>query len=226
VASTALVSVFMIQAERAGHCARALLDRTHGVLVADRFKAYLFWPMQRRQVCWAHLIRDFRAWSERQEGSIFQSIGGDLLDHARQMFEWWHRVRDGTMSRTSFRKRMRPLQKDVERLLEAGESSCDAALAGKCADILKHRKALWTFVRIEGVEPTNNQAERDLRHAVILRKTSFGTDSVRGSRFIERMLTVVGSLRKQKRDPMSFLVACCEQRLLGADQQVPSLLPR
>ncbi|NIV32858.1 MAG: IS66 family transposase [Anaerolineae bacterium] len=223
VAATPWVSVFMIQARRAGHCARQLLGKVQGILVTDRLKSYGFWPMHQRQICWAHLGREFDGWAQRAEGTFYQVTGSALRAHVHQMFHWWHRVRDGTLSRATFQRCMRPLQKDVERLLNEGAACGDLALMGKCADILEHRQALWTFVRVEGVEPTNNRAEQDLRHAVIMRKTSFRTDSPRGSRFIERILTVVSSLRKQQRNPLVFLVACAQAK--RQDRPAPSLLP-
>jgi transposase len=223
VACTPLVAVFMIQAQRATDCARHLLGKAHGILVSDRLGSYLFWPMHQRQVCWSHLLREFEGWAQRTPGTFFQTYGSSLLPHAHQMFKWWHHVRDGTLSRARFRRLMSPLRKDVERLLEQAEHCGDPTLGRKCHDILHHRQALWTFVRVEGVEPTNNQAEHDVRHAVLMRKTSFGTDSPRGSRFVERMLTVVASLRKQRRDPLAFLVECACATLQR--HPTPSLLP-
>jgi transposase len=118
---------------------------------------------------------------------------------------------------------MRPLMREVERLLGEAADVCPKKVAGTARQILKRKEALWTFVYTEGVEPTNNLAERDLRHAVIWRKTSFGTQSEEGSRFVERILSVVMSLRKQERNVLDYLTAALDAQLRGAP--APSLLP-
>ena len=129
------------------------------------------------------------------------------------MFDWWHRVRDGTLSRASFRVYMRSLSARVEALLAEGIERGDEKTARTCAKLLKAKVALWTFVRVEGVEPTNNSAERAVRHGVIVRKISGGTKSEGGSRFIERILTVRATLRLQRRTILPFILTACEARL-------------
>src|SRR5436853_2876840 len=108
---------------------------------------------------------------------------------------------------------MSPLRRAVERLLEAGSRCGVPQTAGTCRDILKRREALWTFVQIEGVEPTNNTAERSIRPGVLWRKVSFGTQSAAGSRFVESMMTVVATLRKQQRNILEYLITACETAL-------------
>ena len=95
--------------------------------------------------------------------------------------------------------------------------------AGTCRDILKRREALWTFVQLEGVEPTNNTAERSIRPGVQWRKGSFGTQSAEGARFVESMLTVVATLTQQQRNVLEYLTAACEAALRG--EAAPSLRP-
>lgn len=111
----------------------------------------------------------------------------------------------------------------VEALLEEGAACGHRKTAGRCRKILELRLALWTFVRAEGVEPTNNAAERALRPAVLWRKGSFGSGSERGSRFAERMLTVAATCREQGRNVLDYLVAACEAHARG--EPAPSLLP-
>ena len=219
VMATPLVSVFFILPGRGSDCAKYVLGRFKGILVSDRYKGYLFYSMGLRQICWAHLRREFRAMSER--GYITGEIGDELLELTDKMFEWWHRVRDGTLKRSTFRTYMGPVRRRVEELLEKGVGC--SALSGKFDDMLLHREALWTFVRVEGVQPTNNHAEQQVRHGVLLRKVSFGTQSERGSLFVERMLTVVATLRKQGRNVHGFLGDACRARTLGTSP--PSLLP-
>jgi transposase len=222
VAVTTWVSVFVVRLSRGGDIARALLGKTFsGILVTDRYSAYNWYPVRWRQICWAHVLRDFEAMRDR--GRCSEEIGNALLAQAHQMFTWWHRVREGTLKRSTFRSYMTPLRREVERLLEAGSRCGEPKTAGTCRDILKRREALWTFVQVDGVEPTNNTAERALRPGVLWRKGSFGTQSEEGSRFVESMMTVVATLKQQQRNVLEYLTEACEAALRG--EAAPSLLP-
>jgi transposase len=222
VAVTDLVTVFLIRLSRGGRVARELLGEAFsGILVTDRYSAYNWYSVCWRQLCWSHLLRDFEA--IRGRGGVSEEIGEALLDQARQMFTWWHRVRDGTLKRSTFRSYMTPVRREVERLLEAGSQCGVAKTEGTCREILKRRQALWTFVQVEGVEPTNNTAERAIRPGVQWRKGSFGTQSEAGSRFVESMMTVVATLKQQKRNVLDYLTAAHEAALRG--EPAPSLLP-
>ena len=136
----------------------------------------------------------------RDRGGRSVERGEASLAQAHQMFTWWHRVREGSLQRSTFRSDMSPLRREVERLLVAGRRSGIPKTAGPCQDILKRREALWTFVQVAGVEPTNNAAERAIRPGVLWRKGSFGTQSAEGSRFVESMMTVVTTLKQQQRN--------------------------
>jgi transposase len=222
VAVTSLVTVFVVRLSHGGQVARDLLgERFSGILVTDRYSAYNWYPVRWRQLCWSHLLRDFEA--IRGRGGASEAIGDALLEQAHQMFEWWHRVREGTLKRSTFRSYMTPLRREVERLLEAGSQCGVAKTEGTCREILKRREALWTFVQVEGVEPTNNTAERSIRPGVQWRKGSFGTQSEGGSRFVESMMTVVATLKQQNRNVLDYLTAAHEAALRGAP--APSLLP-
>jgi len=222
VAVTSLVTVFLVRMSRGGQVARELLGaQISGILVTDRYSAYNGYPVRWRQLCWAHLLRDFEAM--RGRGGRSEEIGDALLAQAHQMFAWWHLVREGTLKRSTFRSYMSPLRREVERLLEAGSRCGVPKTAGTCRDILKRRQALWTFVQVEGVEPTNNTAERSIRPGVLWRKGSFGTQSAEGSRFVESMMTVVATLKQQQRSVLEYLTAACEAALRG--EAAPSLLP-
>src|SRR5262250_129028 len=222
VAVTSWVTVFVVRMSRGGQVARELLGaQFSGILVTDRYSAYNWYPVRWRQVCWAHVLRDFEA--VRGRGGRSEEIGDALLAQAHQMFAWWHQVREGTLKRSTFRSYMSPLRREVERLLEAGSQCGVLKTTGTCRDILKRREALWTFVQVEGVEPTNNTAERSIRPGVLWRKGSFGTQSAEGSRFVESMLTVVTTLKQQQRNVLEYLTAACEAALRG--EAAPSLLP-
>lgn len=222
VAVTSWVTVFVVRLSRGGQVARELLGTGFcGILVTDRYSAYNWYPVRWRQFCWSHLLRDFEA--IRGRGGASEKIGDALLVQAHQMFEWWHRVREGTLARSTFRSYMSPLRQEVERLLEAGSQCGAAKTEGTCHEVLKRREALWTFVRVEGVEPTNNTAERSIRPGVQWRKVSFGTQSEDGSRFVESMMSVVATLKQQKRNVLEYLTAAHEAALRG--ETAPSLLP-
>lgn len=221
-AVTAWVTVFVVRTSRSAKVAHELLgERFWGILVTDRWSAYTWYPTWWRQVCWAHLLRDIEVMIER--GGRSAEVGEALRRRARQMFHWWHRVRDGTLKHSSFRVYMAPVRREVEQLLEAGQTCGVAKTEGMCRKILTLREALWTFVRVEGVEPTNNAAERAIRPGVLWRKGSFGTQSAVGSRFVEAMMTVVATLKQQHRHVLDYMTAACEAALCG--EPAPSLLP-
>ena len=217
VAVTNLLTVFLIRPNRNRAAFDDLVGPTPGVLTTDRFPVYTHLSGRRRQVCWAHLRRDFQAMIDRKDSG--SEIGEALLIHADILWMHWQRVRDGTRTRRWFERVHRPwLQEEVRGLLERGTVCGCAKTASVCRELLTVESSLWTFATRSGVEPTNNAAERAVRHAVCWRKTSYGTDSERGSRFVERILTVVATCRQQGRGVLYFLV----QALRGNHK--PSLL--
>jgi transposase len=222
VAVTAWVTVVTVRVSRGATVAQEILgERFCGMLVTDRWSAYTWYPTRWRHICWAHLLRDIEAMIER--GGRSQEIGAALREHVHQMFHWWHQVRDGTLSHAHFRLRMRPLRRQVARLLKAGQTCGVAKTEGVCREVLKVYDALWTFVRVEGVEPTNNAAERAICPGVLWRKGSFGTQSAHGSRFVEAMMTVVATLKQQHRNVLAYMTDVCQAAYTGAP--APSLLP-
>jgi transposase len=220
--ATQRVAVFLATATRSTQAAKAALgERFPGILVSDRYGAYAWVDAQRRQLCWAHLLRDFTRMAERSGAS--RRIGDELIALTQRMFACRHRVRDGTLSRTLFGYQMPVLRHRIEMLLQEGADCRHPKTARTCRHLLKLRHALWTFLDTPGVEPTNNHAERTLRGFVIWRKISFGTQSVRGSRYVERIMTVVGSCKLQGRNVVDFLTqAIAAHRGHG---NAPSLVP-
>ena len=192
-----------------------------GVVNCDRAKMY--YSQDRLQWCWAHLNRDFQALVDSGDNQA-KRLGYDLLRPTRELFKHWANYRDGTISRAALQRRMAPVRRTVERLLLRGIASGNRALVGMCRELYEHRAWLWAFVRHDGVQPTNNASERALRHAVIWRKLSFGTQSAKGSRFVETMLTVIETCRQQKRSVFEYLVEAVQARSNG--RTTPSLLPR
>ena len=208
VNATRRVTTFRVAAKRDAATAREVIGRAKtSIITTDRYLGYSWLATTRRQVCWAHLKRDFQAISER--GGESQEIGEALLIQTKEVFRLWHQVTDGTLSRRKFQKLIAPVQQRVKELLDEGSGCRSSKTRGTCRQIRMVEAALWTFVRVRAVEPTNNEAERALRRAVLWRRKSFGTQSGAGSRFVERILTVVTSLRQQGRDVMAYLSAVC-----------------
>jgi len=227
---TPLVSVFEVVFSRSQASAKAMIGQEFsGIVTSDRYSAYRWIEVKQWQVCWAHLKRDFTAMAERS--GVSREIGEALLRRQRRLFRWWHRVRDGTLSRSDFIELVSRLRAGVKAELEAAtalpiantEKTPLAKTIRTCQQLLQVEPALWTFVQTSGVEPTNNAAERALRPAVIWRRTSFGSQSNEGSQFVSRMLTVVTSLKAQHRNVLAFLTQTCAATRLN--QPTPSLLP-
>src|SRR6516225_6832515 len=221
VAATAQAAAFVLHAGRGLPGLAALLGaKILGVVVSDRWGAYRHLPAHRRQLCWAHLKRDFQALVDL--GGKARAYGEELLDFAQDVFHWWHRVRDGTLARASLRAKIDGQRPWLRDLLARGRACGCAKTAALCGQLLELEPALWTFVRREGVEPTNNHAERVLRKAVLWRKKSFGCASEGGCRFVERILTVVQTLRLQQRSVWAFLQDALHAHRSG--QPAPTLI--
>jgi transposase len=218
---TPLVAVYFITKDACRDTIASLLGTLRGTLITDRGSQFGFWAMEKRQLCWAHLIRKFVAFSERKDEGA--KVGDGLLLLAQAMLSAWHRVRDGTLSRAQYRRMATSAQTAMETLLARGVDLRLKGLAGSCQDILDHKEALFTFAFKPGVEPTNNRAERALRAFVLWRKVSFGSQSERGCLFAQRIMTVAQTLRLQGRSVFAFLIEACQAHLAGASS--PSLLP-
>lgn len=222
ISVTSLVSIFRLLQTRGAAGAKALRgDVVWGIIGTDHYAGYHWIAPCQRQLCWAHLKREFVAWSE-QAGETAR-IGLALLAVERQLFVLWYRVRDGTLAWADFQVAMQPLITQVQTLLQEGVASAEAKARGTCRNLLRREAALWTFVWEPGVEPTNNSAERPLRRAVLWRRRSFGTQSEAGSQFVERILTAVTTLRQQHRDVLDYLTAACSAAI--SKEPAPSLLP-
>jgi transposase len=209
---------FMVHAHRGQQAAQKLLGTFVGILHCDRWSGYnCFGGL--RQLCWAHLKRDFKALSECR--GTMGRIGRELFLLAKHILHLRKRVRDGTLAWQTFQRRMESLMERTEKLLARG-ADCGQLLSGQCRRIFNQRQYLWTFVRDVRVEPTNNLAERIVRQGVLWRKGSFGTQSERGGRYVERILTVCATCRLQGRSVIEYLREVCHCHLNGVP--VPSLI--
>ena len=222
ISVTPVVTIFRLLQTRGAKGAQELLgEEVWGTIGTDHYAGYHWIDPHQRQLCWAHLKREFVAWSQRPGETA--RIGLALLAVEKQLFTAWYRVRDGTLPWADFQVAMLPLIARVRTLLKEGTADADAKAQGTCRNLLKREVALWTFVWESGVEPTNNAAERPLRRAVLWRRRSFGTQSEEGSQFVERILTAVTTLRQQRRDILDYLTAACAAAI--CKQSAPSLLP-
>jgi len=217
-----LFTVFAVRATREATALTTFLgEGFRGVVNCDRAKMY--WHLGCLQWCWAHLRRDFQAMIDGGDRRA-KHLGWRLRRATCELFEHWADYRAGKISRAALLRRMGPVRRKVECLLLRGTESANPDARGTCRELYDHRQWLWMFLRHEGIEPTNNAGERSLRHAVIWRKLSFGTQSASGSRFVETMLTVIETCRQQRRNVFAFLTHAVEAHL--AHQPAPSLLSR
>jgi transposase len=215
-------TVFSVRSTREGTILRERLGAGFaGVVTCDR--ARMYFQMLRVQWCWAHLKRDFQAWIDGPDGEA-RRHGQDLMEQTHRLFNLWKQYRRNELSRAELKMRMEPVKKEIEALLRWGLHSRNARLRPTCRQLWKHRERLWVYLDVEGVEPTNNHSERALRHAVIWRKLSFGTQSESGSRFVETMLSVIETCRQQGRNLLEYVTNAIRAHL--ARQPVPSLLPQ
>jgi transposase len=217
---TAQVTLFRIAPSRSGQIARELLgDHYEGVAGTDRCSAYTW--LKYRQYCWSHLLRDFQKILER--GGDSNAIGWYLKLQAEYLLMRWARVRDGTLDYFEFLAEFPAIQTQIRHWLTLGLTASSSRTAATCRLLLAADADLWRFVSVPRLEPTNNSAERALRHSVIWRRSSHGTQSDHGSRFVERILTVVETCRQQRRPVLAFL----REALIAyrAGQPAPSLLP-
>jgi transposase len=173
-------------------------------------------------VCWAHLKRDFQKIVDRDGPSVFVGREGRKLVH--KVFAAWQAFREGHATRVQLKETLAPVMNRLQRLLlEGAILGEDPTVATFCENLLAVEAALWTFVDVEGVEPTNNFIERLLRRAVLWRKRSFGSWSEAGCRFVERILTVVQTRRLQDQNVLDYLHATLLAHRSG--QPCPQLIP-
>ena len=215
------LSVFRITESRSAKHAKAMLGEFQGLLSSDRYGGYRFYNVRKRQLCWAHIHREVRAIQEHDPTG--KRLATRLDKHIRAMFAQHRRIRDGTMPHDQVDWVMLPIEARIERDLHQATRSRSKRLRTLAKELLKLHAALWTYRRIPGAEPTNNLAERNLRHAVLWRKSSLGTQSETGNRFVECMLSVQASLTAQHRNIFHFLHRSIEAYLWGKTQ--PLLTP-
>jgi len=203
-AATLTVAYFVIHLKRGSLGLAALLgEAIAGIVISDRWPGYNALPLEQRQVCWAHLKRDFQKCKERGgDGKVVGDVGLAVVE---DLFTLWWEFREGLIDRKALATQLEPAIDELRGALERGSGCADHKVMAFCDNILTLYPALWLFAGMDGVEPTNNHAERVLRMGVLWRKNAFGSQSESGCRFVERILTVVQTLRLQKRSVLEFL---------------------
>jgi transposase len=207
--TTPEATYYLIRRSRASAIAQELLGVVLGtreyeiVVITDRHGAYNWLPLRWRQLCWAHLDRDFLAISERSH-PVAQRIGKALLAQVDLLFIAWRQYQEGTLTFAALGSTLDPVRAEVARLLQEGHTA-DSKTKTVCSNLLKLEPALWTFLRVEGVDPTNNAAERSQRFGVMKRDRTFGTQNSDGSRYVERILTTIATCRKQEKNTLQYL---------------------
>jgi transposase len=220
VAVCAVAAYFRITKRRSAAVVHEILGAAFkGCIVSDRWSAYTAIPAERRQICWAHLKRDFQGFVDR--GGAAKAFGEEGVRLSKELFSIWQSYESGGVTRRRMRELMAEVEIGVGKLLGGGQDSADKKVRGFCAKVLDLGPSLFLFSRMTGIEPTNNRAERALRPVVLWRKGSFGTNSDGGSRFVDRMMTVVMTCRIQGRSVLRYLQDVCAAKDQGG--RIPSL---
>lgn len=222
LAATSLFACYRIDPSRGQAAAKELLGEDFGgIAVTDRYAAYHFLDVLQQQLCWSHVARQFVELSER--GGQTGRRGTELLEASREVFAAHRAYLEGGHDLAWLAAELRPLRGRLHALLEQGVRAHNRRERRFCAGLLAEEQALWTFCEAPGVEPTNNAAERALRHAVIMRKVQLGTQSGRGNRWVERVCSVRETCRLQGRSALDYLVEAAVAAHNRAP--VPSLAP-
>lgn len=213
-----------IQASRGKKILQSMLGDFKNIIISDRYAAYHIFDSSRRQICWAHLKRDFTRLSEKDNKPISQ-IGKNLLRCESELFKLWHRYKSSEMNRDELLWQTRPIRKRIGELLEQG-SYTDPLLriARFCKNLLTHFDALWTFLEIDSVEPTNNHAERSLRPSVIWRKKYFCTRSDYGTEYVARSASINMTCKLQNKSSFKLMCELLQNHFSGISTSALSLL--
>jgi transposase len=222
VAAAEHEAIFKVEATRTRLALMRLLDeQSIGILCTDRCGIYDAWQLDKRQLCWAHLKRDFVAAIER--GGAGEKPAQQALQITGEMFKLYRDFKNQELTRTELIARIEPLKKQMHEAMQAGAACGQKKTAGLFRSLLKREAALWRFADTPGVDPTNNLAERMLRPAVIWRKKSFGCHSRRGCQYVERMLSVIQTLRLRNANVLDYLTAAVTAHRQAVD--APNLPP-
>ena len=214
---------FSIHASRGKKVLHSLMGDFKNILISDRYAAYNCFDSSQRQLCWAHLKRDFTKLSEKDD-KIIARIGKNLLECESGLFKIWHEFKSEKITRYELGRQAQPLQRRVGELLEQGSYTDPALRAVRfCKNLLENFNSLWTFLEIDNIEPTNNLAERSLRPSVIWRKKYFCTRSNYGTEYVARSASINITCRLQKKSSFNFLCILLQNHFSGISTSALSL---
>ena len=213
-------TLFLIRLARTGAVARELIGGDFkGIVITDRYTSYHWIAQTLRQFCWAHLLRDFQAMIDI--GGEAGEIGKRLKMAGRELIHQWKKWEAGKITHETFRRHANWIRNEFQSTLIDGLTCDHPKTEGVCSELLKHFDSLWTFVKHEHVEPTNNRAERAVRHGVIWRKLSYGTASASGSRYVETILSVIATCKQNDINPFDFVAKAVKAKI--QNQKTPKL---
>lgn len=224
VAASALAACYRIDPHRSQQAAKALIGEDFGgFAITDRYVGYHFLDVLQQQLCWSHVIRQLVEVSER--GGVTGVRGQKLVELARKVIAAHRTYLEEDHESEWLAEQLAPLREQIRTLLEQCASGRHERTASFASGLLDEYDALWTFADVPqaGIEPTNNTAERAMRHPVLMRRLQGGTQSDRGSRWIERIQSVRETCRLQDRGVLDWLIAAVTAAHHG--QPVPSLAP-
>jgi len=203
---------FQIDPSRSQEAFKRAFGGFKNILTSDRYGAYNLYE-GRKQACLAHILRDFTKMSELSGAD--GAIGRILLEETKEIFVHWKRFKNAELTRVELRETVKNHIQNINDALSVGASAEQIGNKSQalCCDLLNRFLTLWTFLEQEGVEPTNNLAERGLRPFVIARKLSNGSQSEWGTKYSERVMTVVCTLKQQTRNVFEYLTEVFRSRL-------------
>lgn len=205
-------TLFLIRRKRSGRIARELIGEDfEGVVITDRYTSYHWITKTLRQFCWAHLLRDFQAMIDI--GGAAGEIGDRLKTAGRELIHQWKKWKSGKIARATFRRHAGRIRREIQSALIDGLTCDHAKTEGVCSELLKSFDSLWPFVKHDAVDPTNNRAERAVRHGVIWRKLSHGTASPAGSRYVETILSVLATCQQNAINPFDLVARAITAKL-------------
>ncbi len=217
LAASALHACYRIDPSRSQRAAKELLGEDFGgFVISDRYAGYHFLDVLQQQLCWAHVIRQLSEISERAGAA--GKLGAQLVTAAREVIARHRAYLQDAHDLAWLAAELAPLREQIHALLQKGQRARHAKTANFCAGLLAEYEALWTFCEVPAIDPTNNAAERALRHAVIMRKVQLGTRSEKGSRWVERICSVRETCRLQDRSVLAYLI----EAAVAAHSRVPA----
>lgn len=215
---------FSIHASRGKKVLCAMVGDFKNIVVSDRYAAYNLFDSSQRQICWAHLKRDFTKLSEKDD-KIIARLGKGLLACESDLFKIWHEFRAEKILRHELLSGTKFIRKQVGELLEQGSYTDPKLRAARfCKNLLDNFDALWTFLECNDVEPTNNHAERSLRPLVIWRKKYFFTRSDYGTEYVARSASLNVTCKLQKKSSFNFLCTLLKNYFSGISTSALSLI--